>query len=82
MRNHCFLPGPIATGLVLLRLRIECVCARICPRSAQAETREIPSSSRYDESGEHRKFVSIVERPTLRHSDIVLSVASHSTEAR
>ena len=52
MRNHCFLPGPIATGLVLLRLRIECVCARNGPRSAQAETREIPSSSWYDESGE------------------------------
>lgn len=52
MRNHCFLPGSITTGLVLLRLRIECVCARVGPRSAVAETREIPSSSRDDESGE------------------------------
>ena len=67
MRNHCFLPGPIATGLVLLRLRIECVCARIDSRSALAETREIPTSSRYDESGgtENLSLLWSVELPSV-----------------
>lgn len=65
MRNHCFLPGSIATGLVLLRLCIECVCAHTGPRPALAETREIRSSSRYDKSGETKNLslLSSVELP-------------------